>query len=150
MSLVRRGFLALVFAAAGAAAPALADQPPVYAVGGGAIRGYDPVAYFTDRKPAKGKAEFSYDWQGAKWLFASAAHRDAFAKAPETYAPRYGGYCAYGVSQGYAVKVEPDAWSIVDGKLYLNYDKSVQKTWLKNTPGYVADADKKWPAVLKK
>ena len=156
MRIARRIFVALAgaafigtFAAAGLSAPASAASPPVYAVDGVAIKGYDPVAYFTDKKPVKGKAEFSYDWQGAKWLFASAEHRDAFAKAPEKYAPQYGGYCAYGVSQGAAVKVEPDLWTVVDGKLYLNYDKSVQKTWEKDIPGYIAQADKKWPGVLK-
>ena len=86
---------------------------------------------------------------GAKWLFSSAEHRDAFAKEPEKYAPQYGGYCAYGVSQGYAVKIEPDAWTIVNGKLYLNYDRGVQKTWEKDLPGYIAKADKNWPGVLK-
>ena len=114
-----------------------------------AIRGYDPVAYFTESRAVQGSDEFSYEWLGATWHFASAEHRDAFAKEPEKYAPQYGGYCAYGVSQGYAVKIEPDVWSVVDGKLYLNYDKSVQKTWEKDIPGYIAEADKKWPGVLK-
>jgi YHS domain-containing protein len=150
MSLARRALVVLALVAGlAAAAPALADQSPVFAVDGVAIKGYDPVAYFTDKKPVKGSPAFSFDWMGAKWLFASAAHRDTFAAAPEKYAPRYGGYCAYGVSQGYAVKIEPDAWTVRDGKLYLNYDKSIQKTWEKDIPGYIATADKKWPGVLK-
>jgi YHS domain-containing protein len=134
---------------AGLAATAAAAELPIYAEDGLAIKGYDPVAYFTDEKPVAGKPEFGYDWMGAKWLFSSAEHRDAFAKEPEKYAPQYGGYCAYGVSQGYAVKIEPDAWTIVNGKLYLNYDRGVQKTWEKDIPGYIAKADKNWPGVLK-
>lgn len=131
-------------------AAARADSPPVYAVDGVAIKGYDPVAYFTEKQPVEGKAEFSHDWQGAKWRFASAENRDAFAREPEKYAPQYGGYCAYGVSQGYAVKIEPDAWTVTGGKLYLNYDKSVRKTWEKDIPGYIVAADKNWPGVLQK
>lgn len=156
MTIARRAFAALALAAILAASavtslsgPAVAGEPPVFAVKGIAIKGYDAVAYFTDRKPVPGKPEFSVDWMGAKWLFASAEHRDAFAQSPEKYAPQYGGYCAYGVSQGYAVKIEPDAWTVVDGKLYLNYDKSVQRTWEQDIPGYIAEANKKWPGVLK-
>jgi YHS domain-containing protein len=156
MTIARRAFVALALAAilaasalAGLSEPALAGEPPVFAVKGIAIKGYDPVAYFTDKRPVPGKPEFSVDWKGAKWLFASAEHRDAFLKGPEKYAPQYGGYCAYGVSQGYAVKIEPDAWTVVDGKLYLNYDKSIQKTWEKDIPGSIAEANKKWPGVLK-
>ena len=129
-------------------APVAAQQAPVYSSFlGGAIQGYDPVAYFTEGKPVKGKPEFSHQWKGAAWRFASAANRDRFAAAPEKYAPQYGGYCAYGVASGYAVKTEPDAWSVVDGKLYLNYDRSVQASWVKDIPGYIRKADANWPAV---
>ena len=88
---------------------------------GVAVEGYDPVAYFTDSKPVKGSSQYTYRWQGAIWHFASAQHRDAFAKSPESYAPQYGGYCAYGVSQGHTAPVDPAAWKIINGKLYLNY-----------------------------
>ena len=133
------------------AQPATA-MPPVNTLGSGevAILGYDPVAYFTDGRAVEGKPAFEQRWNGAVWRFASAANRDAFAKDPERYAPRYGGYCAYGVAQGYAVKIDPQAWSVVGGKLYLNYSKGVQATWSKDVPGYIAQADAKWPAVLKK
>jgi YHS domain-containing protein len=114
-----------------------------------AIHGYDPVAYFTDGKPVPGKQDFEFDWMGAKWLFATAEHRDTFKSAPEKYAPRYGGYCAYGVAQGSAVDIDPNAWSIVDGKLYLNYDLDVQKKWKQDVPGNIVKADKNWPAVVK-
>jgi YHS domain-containing protein len=129
---------------------ALAQKPPVYSDRSGAIRGYDPVAYFTEGRPVKGSAEFTHRWNGATWRFASAENRDRFAQAPEKYAPQYGGYCAFGVASGYAVKIEPDAWSVVDGKLYLNYDKSVQAKWQADVPGYIRKADANWPRVLEK
>ena len=132
---------------AGAAA---AQKAPVFTAEGAAIRGYDPVAYFTEGRPVKGKAELTHQWNGATWRFASAANRDRFAQAPEKYAPQYGGYCAYGVSSGYAVKTEPDAWSVVDGKLYLNYDRGVQSSWLKDPPGYIRKADANWPGALER
>jgi YHS domain-containing protein len=114
-----------------------------------AIHGYDPVAYFTDAKPVLGKEDFEFEWMGAKWRFATAEHRDAFKSAPEKYAPKYGGYCAYAVSQGHVADIDPTAWSIVDGHLYLNYDLEVQKKWKADIPGYVVKADKNWPGVVK-
>ena len=114
-----------------------------------AIHGYDPVAYFTDGKPVMGKDEFVFEWNGAKWHFATAEHRDAFKSAPEKYAPQYGGYCAYAVSQGHTADIDPKAWSIVDGKLYLNYDEDIQKKWKADVPGYITKADKNWPGVVK-
>jgi hypothetical protein len=129
---------------------AVAQKAPIYADWSGAIRGYDPVAYFAQSRPVKGSPQFTHQWRGATWRFASAENRDRFAAAPEKYAPQYGGYCAYGVASGYAVKIEPDAWSVVDGKLYLNYDRSVQKTWQTDVPGYVRKADANWPLVLAK
>ena len=127
---------------------ALAQKAPIYSDSAGAIRGYDPVAYFTQGRPVKGSPVFTHRWNGATWRFASAENRDRFAAAPQTYAPQYGGYCAYGVAGGYAVKIEPDAWSVVDGKLYLNYDRRVQADWQKDVPGYVRKADANWPGVL--
>lgn len=112
-----------------------------------AIKGYDTVAYFDQSQPVKGAAQFSYDWNGAKWLFSSAAHRDTFAKDPAKYAPQYGGYCAYGVSQGHAVEVDPTAWKIVDGKLYLNNSKAIQQEWFKDIPGHITEADQNWPTL---
>jgi YHS domain-containing protein len=136
---------------------ASAAEPPINTLKGGlfggrsdtAIRGYDPVAYFTDGKPVPGSDAFVHEWQGAKWKFASQAHLDLFRADPGKYAPQYGGYCAYGVTQGALVKIEPEQWRIVDGKLYLNYDADVQQKWLKDVPGYIRDADAKFPALLK-
>ena len=96
-----------------------------------------------------GKADITYSWKGATWRFASAQNRDAFKADPEKYAPQYGGYCAYAVSQGATAKGDPKVWSVVDGKLYLNLSASVQKTWEKDVPGYIKSADKNWPEVLK-
>ena len=114
------------------------------------LKGYDPVAYFTDSAPVKGKKEFQYEWHGAKWLFASQEHLAMFQANPEKYAPHYGGYCAYAVSQGKTADIDPEAWSIVDGRLYLNLNKDVQNLWDKDRPGYIKKADQNWPKLLNK
>ena len=101
----------------GFAATAMAGKvDPVYQHGGLAIRGYDPVAYYQQSAPVKGSSQFSFQWQGATWLFASADNRDRFQAEPERYAPQYGGYCAYAVSKGRTASIDPEAWKIVDGK----------------------------------
>ncbi len=117
---------------------------------GVAIRGYDPVAYFTEGAPRKGKSEHSVEREGVTWLFASAENKTLFDANPEKYTPVYGGYCAYGVAQGYLVKIEPDAWAVRDGKLYLNYDKSVQKTWSEKPDAFIEEANHKWPDLIAK
>lgn len=127
---------------------AFAGKPAVFATDEGAIRGYDPVAYFKLGKPTMGSAEFSTEWQGATYRFANAEHLAAFQADPEAYAPQYGGYCAYAVSQGATAPIDPQAWAIADGKLYLNYSPGVQRRWKMNAAGYIRDADANWPAVL--
>ena len=131
------------------AAPAQDAQHPVNTLGAPAenvaIRGYDPVAYFRDGGPRQGKPEFAAQHDGATWWFASAEDKALFEADPEKYMPAFGGFCAYGTSRGYLVKIEPEAWSIVDGRLYLNYDLSVRDTWLKDPKGYIAKADANWP-----
>ena len=117
-------------------------------IGGVAIDGTDPVAYFTEGRPVKGSRAYSYTWNGATWRFASAHNRDLFAANPERYAPQYGGYCAWAVSQGYTAGIDPSAWKIVDGKLYLNYSKGVQAKWLANTKDLIRQADRNWPKIL--
>jgi hypothetical protein len=114
---------------------------------GVAIKGYDPVAYFTAGKPVEGAKEFEYLWQDAKWRFASEVNRDTFKAAPEKFAPQYGGYCAWAVSQGYTANIDPSAWKIVDGKLYLNYSAEVQKKWSVDIPGFIKSADANWPKL---
>ncbi len=116
---------------------------------GVAVKGYDVVAYFTQSKPVKGSAAFAHSWMGATWWFASARDRDQFAASPEKFAPEYGGYCAYGVSRGHTVEIDPEAWRIVEGKLYLNYSKGVQQKWVQDVPGNIIKANQNWPKLHK-
>lgn len=113
-----------------------------------AILGHDPVAYFTLGKAVRGSDEHVWTWMGAKWKFASRAHLEAFKASPTKYAPQYGGYCAYGVSRGYLVKIDPEQFRIIDDKLYLNYDAEAQAEWLKDPAGHIRSADAKLPALL--
>jgi YHS domain-containing protein len=116
---------------------------------GVALHGYDPVAYFVAAAPQKGQAQYSYEYKGSKFYFASDANRRAFMEAPEKYAPQFGGYCAYGTSQGYKVSTQPDAFAVVKDKLYLNYNKKVQEIWRQDVPGNIDRAEKNWPEVQK-
>lgn len=129
---------------------ALAQKPQVFSDRNGAIRGYDPVAYFEHKGPVKGSQQFAHAWRGATWHFASAENRDRFAAAPEKYAPQYGGYCAYAVSEGYTADIDPAAWTIVDGKLYLNYSRRIRERWSRDIPGNIRKGDANWPAVLQR
>lgn len=131
-----------------AAGTALALDPVFSTYLGGAIRGYDPVAYHTEGKPVAGKRAHRVEWKGATWSFASAGNKALFESDPEKYAPRYGGYCAWAVSQGYTASIDPDAWSIVDGRLYLNYNLEVRDHWSKDIPGNISKGDVNWPKLL--
>lgn len=115
-----------------------------------AINGYDSVAYFTKSAPVKGLDANVYEWKGAKWKFENQANLELFKANPEKYAPQYGGYCAYGVANDSLVKVDPNQFTIYEGKLYLNYDASVQKDWLKDVPGFNRKADAKFQSLLAK
>ena len=128
------------------ATPALADGK-IYTSWGVAIDGTDPVSYFTEGKPVEGSRDITADWNGATWRFASAANRDMFLAEPEKFAPQYGGYCAWAVSQGYTASTEPEHWAIVDGKLYLNYSAGVQRDWQKDVPGFITNANANWPGI---
>lgn len=112
-----------------------------------ALKGYDVVAYFTEGKATKGKPEFQHEWMGAKWQFSTAANRHLFAANPSQYAPQYGGYCAYGVSEGHRAPIDPNVWKVVGGKLYLNYNASVGKEWQRDIPGRIAKANKNWEKI---
>jgi len=131
------------------ALPAVAGKAdPVYKDGSGlAIRGYDPVAYFTEHRPVKGSQSISYQWMGATWLFSNAEDREEFKENPSRFAPQDGGYCSYAVSNGHTASIDPEAWKIVDGKLYLNYSKGVQKTWEQDVPGRIEKTDHNWPGL---
>lgn len=113
-----------------------------------AIYGYDTVAYFTQGKAVKGNKKITYEWKGAEWHFSSEEHKAMFVAEPEKYAPQYGGYCAYAMSDGRLVGVDEDAFTIVDGKLYLNYSKSVMKEWRSNQEQFIQEADAHYPNLV--
>lgn len=127
---------------------ALAIEPIHSNLFGSAIDGYDPVAYFKDNKPVEGESKYTHQWNGAKWYFKNEENKADFIADPEKYAPQYGGYCAWAVIQGAAVKTDPEAWHIEDGKLYLNYNADVKARWSVDIPGNIEKADVKWPVVL--
>lgn len=146
----RRQVLALAAAApfASLAAPAFAMTPKTYAEGGIAIDGSDTVAYFDENGPVPGSPEFSVEWQGATWQFSNAENMAKFEADPEAFAPQYGGYCAFAVSKGYTASTVPEAWSIHDGKLYLNFSRGVRTRWALNKRANIEAADANWPGVL--
>ena len=123
---------------------------PVNTSSEGAVKGYDPIGYFTEKRPVKGVAEFEYVWNGTKWRFASAEHRAMFKIDPDKYAPKYGGYCAYAVSQGKIADIDPEAWTIFEGRLYLNLNKDVQRLWEKDMKEYIRKAEVNWPRMISK
>lgn len=122
--------------------------PTIFAEDSIAIRGADPVAYFTEARYVSGSADYVYEWGDATWQFASIENRDLFADNPEQYAPQYGGFCAWAVAEGYTAPVDPEAWEIVDGKLYLNYDARIQRRWQRDIPGNIARANENWPEII--
>ena len=117
---------------------------------GVSIEGYDPVAYFVVGRPVKGNPQFRTEWNGATWWFSSEANRDKFVADPEAFAPRYGGFCAKAVSEGQTASIDPEAWEIVDGKLYLNYSLKVRDLWRKDRDDRIRRADENWPKLLAK
>ncbi len=148
-SLFRWGAAALMLGLAVLAVAA--DQGPINADKNGiAVKGYDPVAYFVQNTAVKGKEELSFAWGSATWRFASEENRSLFQSDPQRYAPQYGGYCAYAMASGELADIDPRAWKIVQDKLYLNFNRRIQKKWEEDIPGYIEKADKYWPDVLKK
>jgi YHS domain-containing protein len=117
---------------------------------GVAIQGYDPVAFFTDNKPVKGKSEFTARHKGAIYYFASKEHRELFKSDPAKYEPAFGGYCAYGLSKGKLVEIDVDAFQIVNGRLLLQYSKGVRDDFNKDTKGNLAKAEANWPGLVEK
>jgi len=123
---------------------------PVNKDNGVAMHGFDPVAYFVNGEPVKGNKKFAYEWMGAIWYFASMENKRLFEENPEKYSPQFGGYCAWAVSQNYTADGDPNAWKIVDGKLYVNYNKDVQKMWEQGHPGLITKGNRNWPRLIKK
>jgi len=133
-----------------AACSANAQKKEIFSPEGKAIKGYDPVAFFREKKAVKGREELSYTWKDAQWLFSSKENLDSFKANPEHYAPQYGGYCAYGTAQGHKAPTETDTWTIVDDKLYFNYNSKVRESWIKDTKGFIEKADKEWVNIKDK
>lgn len=131
-------------------AGAWASEPPVYTglLSNTGAGGYDTVSYFEEGKPTQGSRDYTTEYQGATWRFASADNLARFQADPQRYAPAYGGYCAWAVAEGYLAKGDPNHWAIRDGRLYLNFNQSVQDRWLKDTAGFIQTADGNWPGVL--
>lgn len=143
------------FAAIGAYSAHAAEPVNTGYFGNVAIKGYDVVAYFQDGEPILGKEEFTHNWLGADWRFSSAEHLEAFKEDPISYSPQYGGYCAgevgFGdVTDGVTANIDPEAWKIVDGKLYLFYDKEFAEYFSTNTEELTARAENNWPDVRKR
>lgn len=128
-----------------------AAEPQVFQDAGVAIRGADPVAFFglgEDDAPVMGLAEHALDWNGATWHFASAENCARFEATPEAYAPAFGGYCAYAAARGYVATTVPEAWSVVEGRLFLNYSLRIRRRWLREIPDAIALGDANYPALL--
>jgi hypothetical protein len=141
--------IGITLAAIPFATPALA-MPRVRAVNnasGIALRGYDTVAWFAEGAPRRGSAAFAVEHAGANWHFANARHQALFAADPAAFAPAFGGFCAFGVARGYKVDIDPEAWHIEAGVLYLNYDRGVQRQWRRDIPGHIARAVANWPRL---
>jgi YHS domain-containing protein len=115
-----------------------------------ALKGYDPVAYFTENRPVKGDAKFQSTFNGATYYFASAANKKTFEADPNKYEPQFGGFCAYAASQGHTAKIEPDAFEVLNGRLLLQYDRSVRDLFNKDQQGNLAKADRNWPSIVQK
>lgn len=142
-------FLGAALALAPLAVPAgAADKVFTGLVPGVGAGGYDVVAYQTGKKAERGDAAITVKHEGVEYRFASETNRQAFEASPAKYLPQYGGYCAWAVSQGYTAKGDPEAWSVVDGKLYLNYSKGVRSQWSKDAAGNITKGDANWPKVL--
>ena len=139
--------LALAFATLPTLTEVVSAAEEINIVDGYAVHGYDVVAYFTEGKPVAGNNRFTAKHDGATYRFASAAHRDAFAADPARYAPQYGGYCAFGTAMGRKFDGDPQAWAIVDDKLYLNLNSDVQSRWKQNVPGFIKGAENNWPLI---
>ena len=143
LSLIISAF-ALLATIAPVAAPASAEEMVNKDPSNIAIRGYDPVGYFVEGRPIQGKAEFEHTWHDARWRFSTAAHRDMFASSPERYAPRYGGFCAGAMARGRKAPIDPEAWVIIDGRLYLSYAKKFTKEFADNANTKIKQADANW------
>jgi hypothetical protein len=141
LATIGRVFVVLVLATVGVSTAQAEDAPRV------AIKGYDTVAYFTDGRPVPGAPENAYDWDGTRWLFATAEHRDMFSSNPDRYAPQYDGFCALGMAFGQKVEIDPTQWTIVDDKLYLSSSADATTKWRATPQDFIAAANDNFAAV---
>ncbi len=151
MHLTRRAAVGLLLAAPTASAvahAAFASEPETFQVDGIAIHGYDPVAYFTQGEPVRGSDSHTIDYRGATWKFASAENLAAFKGDPGKFGPRFGGYCAYAASQGYLAPTVPEAWTIHEDRLYLNFSLRVRRRWSRDIVNNIAKGEANWPGIL--
>ncbi len=146
--LTRRLFLSAVTAFACATGALAQSVPMFFSTGGVAISGFDAVSYFDEAKPRLGNADHSLMWKGAIWHFATAENRELFERNPRAYAPQFGGYCAYAMILGQLSSTDPDAWKIVNNRLYLTHSPQIERIWAKNEAENIALAENHWPAVL--
>ena len=127
-----------------------AQKSEVFTKSGTAISGYDAVAYFKEGQATKGTDQFVYNWNGANWYFSNQQNLDSFKTSPQKFAPQYGGYCAYGMYEGHKAPTDPNAWTIVNGKLYFNYNLEVRELWRDKKEEKIETADTKWPGIKDK
>jgi len=127
-----------------------AQRAEIFSTDGKAIKGYDVVAFFNEGKAVKGSDTLAYTYKDTQWLFSSRRNMDAFKANPGQYMPQYGGYCAYGTSEGHKAPTETDTWTIVNGKLYFNYNQKVKGLWTKDQPRLIQKADTQWPLIKNK
>jgi YHS domain-containing protein len=140
-------FLFAVVAFIAACSTSTKKGAEIFQKDGAAIGGYDPVAFFTESKATKGTADYSFNWKEANWQFASQQNLDSFKASPEKYAPQYGGYCAYGTAEGHKAPTEADTWTILNGKLYFNYNQDVKAMWDKDRAKYIEQANGNWQKI---
>ncbi|GAB2189268.1 YHS domain-containing (seleno)protein [Sessilibacter sp. MAH2] len=152
-SIINHCFAAIMAIAVVLSSSSYAADNPIYSSKNGAIEGADPVAFFSllpGEKAVLGSDDFTYEWQGATWKFATAENRQKFIDNPEKYAPQYGGYCAFAVSHGFTKDVNPNYWEIVDDKLYLNFNKTAYKKWSSDKAAAITRGNENWPNVRTK
>ncbi|TGM58239.1 YHS domain-containing (seleno)protein [Leptospira vanthielii] len=124
--------------------PLLAEEINTTFIGKLAVDGYDVVAYFKEEKPVKGNSKYQFLWRNAVWKFSTEENLNLFKQTPEKFAPQYGGYCAFAMSEGEKYDISPEVWDITEGKLYLNYNKEIQEQWIKNKKELIIKADRYW------
>jgi len=151
MTMTRRsaiGLFALAPVVSFVALPAQAAEPETFQINGLAIRGYDPVAYFTQGGPILGSGDFTTSHNGATWQFVNDTNKAAFIADPAKYGAQFGGYCAFAASKGYLAPTIPEAWTVYNDRLYLNANLRARELWLQDVPGNIAKGEANWPGIL--